>query len=195
MSNKLSVKIVSVLIMVMVVIMTAFSVYFVRSRRANMEEELLSKGRILAQTGARSMERILEEAVATGTLTQEQLFDEHYVPIPNTEPPKFHTQFDRFTDQAVQALEDEFLKDDQIVFAVMTDRNGYIPTHNTKYSAPLTGDREKDKLNNRTKRMFNDPVGLAAAKNVEPMLKQVYQRDTGETMWDLSAPVYVKGKH
>ena len=73
MSNKLSVKIVSVLIMVMVVIMTAFSVYFVRSRRANMEEELLSKGRILAQTGARSMERILEEAVATGTLTQEQL--------------------------------------------------------------------------------------------------------------------------
>ncbi|GFO63503.1 methyl-accepting chemotaxis protein [Geomonas paludis] len=195
MSNKLSVKIVSVLIMVMVVIMTAFSVYFVRSRRANMEEELLSKGRILAQTGARSMERIMEEAVANGTLTQEQLFDDHYVPIPNTDPPKFHTQFDRFMDQSVQALEDEFLKDDQIVFAVLTDRNGYIATHNTKYSAPLTGDREKDKLNNRTKRIFSDPVGVAASKNVDPILKQVYKRDTGETMWDLSAPVFVKGKH
>ncbi|WP_136512993.1 methyl-accepting chemotaxis protein [Geomonas edaphica] len=195
MSNKLSVKIVSVLIMVMVVIMTAFSIYFVRSRRANMEQELLSKGRILAQTGARSMERILEEAVANGNLTMEQLFDEHYVPIPNTEPQKFHTQFDHFMDQAVQPLEDEFLHDDQIVFAVLTDRNGYIPTHNAKYSAPLTGDREKDKINNRTKRIFSDSVGLAASKNRESYLKQVYQRDTGETMWDLSSPVFVRGKH
>jgi methyl-accepting chemotaxis protein len=195
MSKKLSVKIVSVLIMVMIVIMTAFSVYFVRSRRANMEQELLSKGTILAQTGAKSMERILGEALANGQLTSEELFDEHYLPIPHTEPPKFSTKYDRFTDRAVQALEDEFLKDDQIVFAVLVDRNGYLPTHNTKYSVPLTGDREKDKAGNRSKRMFNDEVGLAAARNQKPFLKQVYQRDTGEKMWDLSVPVYVGGKH
>ena len=195
MSNKLSVKIVSILIMVMVVIMTAFSVYFVRSRTENMEQELLSKGRILAQTGAKSMERILTEALATGKLSSEKLFDTNYIPIPNTEPPKYHTQFDSFTDGAIQALEDEFLKDDQVVFAVLVDRNGYLPTHNSVFSAPLTGDREKDKTGNRTKRMFNDEVGLAAAKNQQPFLKQVYQRDTGEKMWDLSVPVYVGGKH
>jgi len=195
MSNKLSVKIVSILIMVMVVIMTAFSVYFVRSRRANMEQELLSKGRILAQTGAKSMERILTEALSSGKLSTEQIFDTNYVPIPNTEPQKYHTQFDRFTDGAIQDLEDEFLKDDQVVFAVLVDRNGYLPTHNGRYSAPLTGDKEKDKTGNRTKRMFNDEVGLAAARNQQPFLKQVYQRDTGEKMWDLSVPVYVAGKH
>ncbi|HEY5512977.1 MAG TPA: methyl-accepting chemotaxis protein [Geomonas sp.] len=195
MSKKLSVKIVSILIMVMIVIMTAFSVYFIHSRSASMEEDLLSKGRILAQTGAKSMERILAEALSSGQLTEEQLFDEHYVPIPNTEPPKFHSQFDRFTDAAVQPLEDEFLKDDQVVFAVLVDRNGYLPTHNAKYSAPLTGDKEKDKAGNRSKRMFNDEVGLAAARNQQPFLKQVYQRDTGEAMWDLSVPVFVAGKH
>jgi methyl-accepting chemotaxis protein len=195
MSKKLSVKIVFILIMVMIVIMTAFSIYFVRSRSTSMEQELLSKGRILAQTGAKSMERILTEAVASGQLTQEQLFDEHYVPIPATEPQKYHNQFDRFTDAAIQPLEDEFLKDDQVVFAVLVDRNGYLPTHNTKYSAPLTGDREKDKTGNRSKRMFNDEVGLTAARNQQPFLKQVYKRDTGETMWDLSAPVFVGGKH
>ena len=195
MSNKLSVKIVSILIMVMIVIMTAFSVYFVRSRVENMEQELLSKGRILAQTGAKSMERILGEAIASRELTAEQLFDEHYVPIPGTEPQKYHTKFDEFSDRAIQALEDEFLKDDQVVFAVLVDRNGYLPTHNSKYSIPLSGDREKDKVANRTKRMFNDEVGLAAARNTEPFLKQVYQRDTGEKMWDLSTPVYVGGKH
>jgi len=195
MSKKLSVKIVSVLILVLVVIMTAFSVYFVRTQEAHMEHELLTKGTILAQTGARSMERVLGEAVSCGQLTLDQLFDEHYLPIPNTEPQKFHTQYDHFTDGAIQALEDEYLKDDQVVFAIVQDRNGYVPTHNSKWSAALTGDREKDKSYNRTKRIFNDEVGITAARNEKPFLKQVYQRDTGEKMWDLSVPIYVQGKH
>ncbi len=195
MSKKLSVKIVSILIMVMFVIGTAFTVYFVSSRRANMEQELLSKGRILALTGAKSMERILGEELASGHLSEAQLFDEHYVPIPGTDPQKYHTQFDRFTDTAIQGLEDEFLQDDQIVFAALVDRNGFLPTHNGRFSAALTGDREKDKMGNRTKRMFNDEVGLAAAHNAKQFLNQVYLRDTGEKMWDLSAPVFVGGKH
>ena len=195
MSKKLSVKIVCILIMVMIVIMTAFSVYFVRSRSSNMELELLSKGRILAQTGAKSMERSLTEALESGRLTEAQLFDEHYVPIPGTDPPKYHNRFDRFTDGAIQPLEDEFLKDDQVVFAVLVDRNGYLPTHNSKYSVQLTGDKEKDKADNRSKRLFNDEVGLSAARNSRPFLKQVYQRDSGETMWDLSAPITVAGRH
>ena len=146
MVKKISVKIVGILIMVMVVIMTVFTVYFVRSRSANMEEELLSKGRIEALTGAVMMERILQEAVNSGKFRMEQLFDEHYVPIPGTDPQKYHTQYDSYLDTAIQQLEDEFLKDEQVVFAVLVDRNGYLPTHNSKYSQPLTGDKEKDKV-------------------------------------------------
>jgi methyl-accepting chemotaxis protein len=63
----------------------------------------------------------------------------------------------------------------------------------------LTGDDEKDKVGNRTKRIFDDPVGLAAGKydgsDNNKILRQVYKRDTGEMMWDISAPVYVNGKH
>jgi methyl-accepting chemotaxis protein len=191
----LSLKIAAILIMVMVVIMTAFTVYFVKSRSENMEEELLSKGRIEALAGAKMMERLLEEQIDNKRFTMDELFDTNYVPIPGTDPPKYTTKYDSFLDKTIRAIEDEYLKDDQVVFAVLVDRNGYLPTHNTKYSQPLTGDKEKDKLNNRTKRMFNDPVGLAAAKNQQEMLKQVYARDTGEKMWDISAPVFVKGKH
>ena len=195
MRKKLSFKIAGILIMVMVVIMAIFTVYFVKSRTANMEEELLAKGSILAHTGAKTMERILQDAVDSGRLKPEQIFDEKYVPIPNTDPQKYHTQYDGFLDKAIQALEDEFLQDDQVLFAVLVDRNGYLPTHDTKYSQPLTGDKEKDRAGNRTKRLFNDNVGLAAARNQKTFLKQVYVRDTGETMWDLSAPVFVNGKH
>jgi len=195
MTRKLSLKIAGILILVLVVIMTLFTVYFVRSRTANMEEELLSKGKIEVLAGARIMERALREAVESGRFTMVELFDEQYVPIPGTDPAKYHTRFDGYLDGSIQALEDEFLKDEQVVFAVLVDRNGYLPTHNSKYSLPLTGDKEKDRVGNRTKRLFNDPVGLAAAKSTQDLLKQVYHRDTGEKMWDLSAPVYVDGKH
>jgi len=195
MFNKLSVKIAGILIMVMIVIMSIFTGYFVRSRSASMEEELLSKGRIEALTGAKLMERILEDAITSGRFTADDIFDTNYVPIPGTDPQKYHTKYDTFLDKAIQELEDEYLKDEQVVFAVLVDRNGYLPTHNTKYSKPLTGDKEKDKVGNRTKRLFNDEVGLKAAKNEQELLKQVYSRDTGERMWDISAPVIVNGKH
>jgi len=194
MANRISVKIVGILIMVMVVIMAVFTIYFVSARSANMEAELLAKGRIEALTGAVMMERILQDAVDSGKFRVEQLFDEHYVPIPGTDPQKYHTLYDGYLDKSIQILEDEFLKDDEVVFAVLVDRNGYLPTHNTKYSQRLTGDKEKDKAGNRTKRLFNDPVGLAAAKNQAELLKQVYARDTGEQMWDISAPVHLAGK-
>ena len=195
MSHKLSVKIAGVLILVMIVIMALFTMYFVKTRSDAMEKELLSKGKMEAQIGAKVMERILEEALQGGRFTPDELFDEKYVPIPGTNPQKYHTAYDTFLDKAIQSLEDEYLKDDQVVFAALVDRNGYLPTHNSKYSQPLTGDPEKDKTGNRTKRMFNDEVGLKAARNTTELLKQDYNRDTGERMWDISAPVYVKGKH
>ncbi len=194
-SKRLSVKIVGILVLVMIAIMAGFTVYFIRARSANMEAELLSKGRMEALTGAGMMERILQESLDSGRFTAAELFDENYIPIPNTSPQKYHTRYDTYLDAAVQKLEDMFLKDDQVVFAVLVDRNGYLPTHNTTFSRPLTGDPEKDKVGNRTKRLFNDEVGLRAARSRDEFLKQVYSRDTGEKMWDLSAPVYVNGRH
>jgi len=195
MSRKLSIKIAAILIMVMVVIMAIFTVYFVKSRSDSMEAELLSKGRIEAMTGAKMMEQLLEEQIGNNRFTVEDIFDTNYVPIPNTDPQKYTTKYDAYLDKTIREIQDEYLKDEQVVFAVLVDRNGYLPTHNSKYTLPLTGDKEKDKLGNRTKRLFNDPVGIAAAKNQQELLKQVYARDTGEKMWDISAPVYVKGKH
>jgi methyl-accepting chemotaxis protein len=195
MFNKLSVKITAILILVMCAIMAVFTVFFVKSRSAAMEEELLSKGRMEALTGAKLVERILEESMSDGRFAVADIFDDKYVPIPGTDPPKYHTKYDAYLDRSIQAFEDEYLKDDQVVFAVLVDRNGYLPTHNTKYSQPLTGDKEKDKVGNRTKRLFNDKVGLAAAQNQKDLLKQEYNRDTGERMWDISAPVFVNGKH
>jgi methyl-accepting chemotaxis protein len=59
----------------------------------------------------------------------------------------------------------------------------------------LTNDADYNTKNNRTKRLFNDRTGLAAARNQEEYLLQRYERDTGESVYDLSLPIFIKEKH
>ncbi len=125
----------------------------------------------------------MELLVSSGKLTIQQMFDTFYVPIPNTNPQQYHTKYDALTDQTIQNILDKYLeKDPKLFFVVAVDRNGYLPTHNSK---------SKD----RSKRLFNDRTGLAAARNTEPFLVQKYARDTGETLYDLSVPLFVHKRH
>lgn len=134
--------------------------------------------------------------LTSGKLTMAQLFDTFYVPIPNTEPQKYHTRYDQLIDPILRPVLDKTLEQsERFVFVVAVDVNGYLPTHNSRYSRPLTGDPDTDTKGNRTKRMFNDRTGLAAARNTAPYLLQRYSRDTGETMSDLSVPIVVRGRH
>jgi len=162
---------------------------------ATLEQQLLRRGAMLSQIGAKAIGKLIEEAIDNTAYGVNDFFDTEYQEIPGFDPPKYHTKVDSYMDKAILALEDEFLKDPDVVFAVAVDINGYLPTHNTKYQQPPTGDKEKDKVGNRTKRIFNDPIGIKAAQNTEEGFRQVYHRDTGETMWDISSPIMVKGKH
>jgi methyl-accepting chemotaxis protein len=138
----------------------------------------------------------LENLIVTNKLTLTQLFDTFYIPIPNSNPQKFRTQYDKLTDDTIRITLDKYLSmNEQILFVVAVDRNGYLPTHNSKYSLPLTGDSDFDLKNNRTKRMFNDRTGLAAARNIKPYLLQSYTRDTGEMIMDMSVPLIIRDKH
>lgn len=137
-----------------------------------------------------------DQALKSGTLTETQIFDTFYIPIPNTYPQKYHTQYDKFTDEKFQGLLDNYLsKSKRLLYFVIADKNGYVPTHNSKYSQKLTGNKEIDSKFNRTKAIYNDRTGLAAAKNTESFLLQTYKRDTGETLYDLSIPIYIRDQH
>jgi hypothetical protein len=139
---------------------------------------------------------ILEKWIAAKEVSEERLFSFLYYPIPKTDPPKFTTDYDKLSDRDILPIEEGALaKSTALVFAVLVDRFGYLPTHNQRYAQPLSGNPAVDLVNNRTKRIFNDRVGLLAARSQAPFLFQRYQRDTGESMVDVSVPVYVKGQH
>jgi methyl-accepting chemotaxis protein len=193
--KKVGVKVALMANLVLLIVMAAGTWYIVDQQGQSLESQLLERGRIEALVGAKLIGKVMDEAIDNGVFTVKDAFDANYVPIPGFEPEKYHTGYDAYLDKAILSMEDEFLKDDSVVFAVAVDINGYLPTHNTRYQQPITGDQKKDLVGNRTKRIFNDPVGIKAAQNLEPLLRQVYRRDTGETMWDISSPIIVKGKH
>src|SRR5512137_2978321 len=196
--SRLSFKISLTLAVLMVVLTTGAAGVITITRTQQMEEMTLEKARLAASLGARQYGDTLDNAIDSGLLTVNDVFDRSYVEIKGWtwgEKPKFHTRFDALTDRAVLVFQDKYLETEDFVFAVGVDTNGYLPTHNTRFQQPLTGNPEKDLAGNRTKRVFNEPVGLAAAKNTEPGLQQIYRRDTGEVMWDVSSPIFVKGKH
>lgn len=194
MFRKLSFKVTLVVNIILFIVISLGTAYLVKHQNASLEEIYKNEGKLLSSIGAKAVSRIMEDAVDNGVLSITDVFDVNYIAIPDTDPKKFSTKYDTYTDKAIVGLEDVFLKNRSVVFAVAVDANGYLPTHNTKYQHPLTGDKEKDKVGNRTKRMFNDPVGLKAAENTIEGFVQVYVRDTGETMWDVDSPIIIKGK-
>ncbi|GAB2191140.1 methyl-accepting chemotaxis protein [Sessilibacter sp. MAH2] len=142
------------------------------------------------------IQEVFEQAIDKGTISMSDLFDRKYEKIPNTNPEKYTTRFDKFTDQVLPAIQEPILERlPFVIYCGAVDNNGYFPTHNKKFSKPLTGDYDTDLANNRTKRIFTDRTGKRCGSNTKPFLVQTYKRDTGEVMHDFSIPIYVKGKH
>jgi methyl-accepting chemotaxis protein len=152
--------------------------------------------RDVAAASAAEIQRQFESAISSGELSQEDVFDRDYQPVEGTNPQKYSTRFDGFTDRHFPDIQEPILtRHNEVAYAGAVDNNGYFPTHNNRFCKPITGDYETDLLNNRTKRIFNDPTGARCGKNTEPFLLQTYKRDTGEVMHDISVPIYVNGRH
>ena len=159
-------------------------------------ENLHDAIRLAAEVAAQEVGRIFSEAIRSGQLSEEVLFDRTYTPIPKTNPQKHTTRFDSFTDRVLPPLQEALLAAmPQLAYAGAVDNNGYFPTHNKKFSQPLTGNYDIDLVNNRTKRIFSDRTGIRCGTRTKPFLLQTYKRDTGEVMHDLSVPIYVAGRH
>lgn len=210
MFKKLSVRLSFVLIIILGSIVTLFTIYLVNDRSAQLKDTILKKGIASAQTGAKIMSEILDNIVENKIFSLDEIFNDTLVPVPlkhkvleaygrmsldklNTIQ-KYHyeTGLDLYLDTLIAAIQDEFFQDPQVVFAVLCDKNGYTPTHNSVYNQPLTGNFVIDNEKSRSKRIYYDP--LASENFNAPYILDVYQRDTGEEMWRISSPVYVKGK-
>ena len=160
-----------------------------------------SKWIAIAQGAAAEISSLFEDAIAGNRLTLEDAFDQAYAPIPDTDPQQVTTRFTAFTDHALPSVQEAILdREPDVVFCAAVDRNGYLPTHNQKFSHPQrSGDPVWNAAHSRNRRIFDDRTGLSAGRNASPFLIQTYRRDMGggefATMKDISAPIFVGGRH
>ena len=153
-----------------------------------------------AKEAAAQVSKLLEDALRTGVLSEAELFDDRYQPIPGTNPLQHTTRFVALADRVFPQVQERVLQSSsKIVFAIAVDRNGYVATHNKMYCNPQRGDVAWDTVNSRYRRIFNDRTGLASARNQRPFLLQTYRRDMGGGKFVLlkeaAAPITVNGKH
>ncbi len=142
----------------------------------------------------------IERAIDTGRLSTDDVFDTAYQEVPDTDPQKYTTRYASVFDDILTPIIDEALSiNSRVVFCAPVDVNGYLPTHNSKFSKPMTSDPVYNVANSRNRRIFNDRVGLGAGRNQFPFFIQGYGRDMGNgrfvAMMDVSAPINVKGRH
>jgi methyl-accepting chemotaxis protein len=148
-----------------------------------------------------ALTKIFNDAVATGAISIEDMFDADYVEIAGSNPLQHRTRILNWADRALPAFQETFLaRDKRMAFCVAIDRNGYLPVHNKIYSQPQRpGDVAFNTANSRNRRIFNDPAGLAAGRNTRSYLIQSYARDMGNgttvMMREIDVPIRVKGRH
>jgi methyl-accepting chemotaxis protein len=172
-----------------------------------IEDKLWSIREENAEFVTRAMEaglaltRIFEDAVGSGAIFVEDMFDTNYVEISGTNPLQHRTKILDWADRALPPFQEAFLaKDPRMVFCVMIDRNGYLPVHNKVYSHPQRpGDVAWNTAHCRNRRIFNDTAGLAAGRNLRAYLIQSYARDMGNgktvMMREIDVPIRVNGRH
>ncbi len=147
------------------------------------------------------LRQMFEQAVSSGAISIEALFDTDYVEIPGSNPLQHRTRILDWADRALPPFQEAFLaKDPRMAFCVAIDRNGYLPVHNKIYSHPQRpNDVAWNTAHSRNRRIFNDTAGLAAGRNQRTYLIQSYARDMGNgvtvMMREIDVPIRVQGRH
>ena len=201
--SRLSVKISLRLAVIAAPLMALAAWLAILDARSAASEMLLDQGRVAALAGAQAYSSILESGVDSGTLTLADLIEPTYEEIQfpgiRVEDKRYRTKYGEYTDNhGIQVIQDAILaSSSSFIYASGIDVRGYVATPHKKYAEPPNGDPKHDRAVSRAKRKYDQPLHLAAAgyRGNEPTLVQDYHRDTGEMVWDVAAPIRVKGKH
>jgi methyl-accepting chemotaxis protein len=155
----------------------------------------------LAKEAGLFIATMFEEAIRQKRLQLDELFDNRYEPIPDSNPQQYRTPYLPLFEELLTPIQEKLLSSDpRMIFCAAVDRNAYLPVHNLKYSHPQRPDDVAWNIANcRNRRIFDDRAGLCAARSARPYLIQSYPRDMGNgvTIWmkEIDVPIRVLGRH
>lgn len=143
----------------------------------------------------------LQQAVANGDISMEALFQRQYRPMAGSDPAEFDAPFRVLFERLLPPIQQSALASSELIDAcVAVNVDGYLPRHIDKYHHPQRRDDSVwNQANCRSRRLYDDKVGLRAARSTAPFLLQYYRRDMGNGAYmvlkSLSSPLIVNGRH
>jgi len=150
------------------------------------------------QVTASQVQLALQQALDRGEIDLATMFDETYVEIPGIQPPRYSTRWLGLVERLIPPLvEPASTMAPNVVLCTITDRNGYMPVHNKKYSQPPTNDPVWNAQNSRHRMRHVDRTATRVGTSTKPFLVQTFRRNLGnqfQILKDISAPVFLGGR-
>ncbi|MCH4892602.1 MULTISPECIES: methyl-accepting chemotaxis protein [unclassified Sphingomonas] len=134
-----------------------------------------------AKEVAREIERLVEAGIARGEVSEDAVFDCNYRLIPGSNPPRYDTGFNDFADRHIRPILDrESTWSPGMIGSVISDVNGYLPTHLTLRSQRQGKDIAWNMKWCRDRRIMMDDATRRAIESSAPAMLNCYRMALGE---------------
>jgi methyl-accepting chemotaxis protein len=153
----------------------------------------------LAQEQAINIQRVTENAVASGALRMEDLFDTHLRPIQGSNPPRFTTGLSRWSDDNWQSMFEEIKAYNAAIISVIcSSREGFLPTHLKEFSHAPTGNVAHDIKHCRNGRVLMGGIDHVAKASEQDYMMAVYRHEgdgqNSHTVRNVYVPLRFNGR-
>jgi methyl-accepting chemotaxis protein len=154
----------------------------------------------VALQGATYVQLAVDEALAANETSIEAVFDANYHPIVGSNPSQWENRFNEIADKLVRPILDAAVAaDPRIIGAVVTDMNGYLPTHiSAKSHAQRPNDPAWNAINCRNKCNFMDDATARAVASDADFMLTTYRQNLGlhgyRAVRNVFVPLYLGGK-
>lgn len=155
----------------------------------------------IAMEGHDKVVAIVEAALDDGSLTPSVLFDRTYRPRQDKHAERFDHDFNAFADRHIRPVLDSYAgMCREIHSAVITNLDGYLPTHISERSREPTGDAAIDSKHCRNRlKLLDHTTSEAIRHRDQDYFAAVYRFDASsediEILRNIFVPLYFKGQY
>lgn len=170
--------------------------YIVHSGLSNEDTPFVQ----LAQSAAAELTELTENAIASGSLSMDALFDTDMQPVPGSNPPRFTTKLTKWAERHWQPLVERVKAEHsaQILSVVPTSRKGFLPIHLLEFSRQPTGDLAHDTKYCRNGRILLGGIDDIAKASEQDYMMAVYRHEgdgkTHQTVRNVYVPLRINGQ-
>ncbi len=153
---------------------------------------------LLARQIGQRVEHTVDEGIARGAISVDDVFDQDYRLQPGSNPPQYDNRLNEYADRCIRPIFDEVMGSKaQIMSSDMSDMNGYLPTHISERSQPQGPDPVWYDAHCRNRRIIMDEVSRKALDSNQPSMLAAYRIELGDryvAVKNVFVPLYFAGR-